>query len=90
MESTHGGNEPFFPGIKFSQLHGPVNSLGAAVGKKTILNIARGQFCDNLGQMRSQWIQHLLAVLGAPVQLGFDGSHDLRMTDAGAVQTEPA
>ena len=90
MKPLQHGDKPFAPGVELGQFHGPFHALGTAVGEKAILNVAGRQFSDHLGQMGPQWIQHLLAVLRAAIQLGLDRGHYFRVTDTGRIEAESA
>jgi len=90
VKTVEGGDESLPAGIELGQFHRPFNRLGAAVGKKTVLDVARGQLGDDLGQMGAQGVEHLLAVLGAPVELGLDCCDDFRMSDTRGVEAETA
>ena len=90
VESFLHRDDAFFAGVKFGQLERALDRLGAAVGKETLLDVARGDVGDDAAELRAQRVEHFLRILRRAVELGFDRLDDFRVTQPVAVEPEAA
>ncbi len=64
MKTSEHRNEALSPGVELREFHSTFNRFGTGVGEKAVLDFSGGEQGQHAGQLSSQGIEQLLAVLG--------------------------
>ena len=90
MEATQRGDERIPLGVEPGELDGTLDGVGAVVDEEGVLQVARRDHGEQLGQCGAPGLQQLLAVERHPPHLVGHRFDDLRVVDSRAEDAVPA